>query len=56
MGVIDGATHMNFAGNGVGADRAQPMITETIASLLNGVRGRSCTLPAVRNGMTLQAK
>lgn len=56
MGVIDGATHMNFAGNGAGADRVEPTVTQTIASFLNGVRAGSCALPAVKAGMSLQAK
>ena len=56
MGVIDGATHMNFAGNGIGAGRVEPMVTRTIAEFLRGVRARACTLPASQNGMTLQAK
>jgi len=56
MGVIDGATHMNFAGTGVGADRVGPMVTHTIASFLGGVRGHSCSPPASRTGMMLKAK
>ncbi len=56
MGVIDGATHMNFAGNGFGADRVEPKITETIAEFLKGVRNHACVLPATTAGMTLQAK
>lgn len=56
MGVIDGATHMNFAGSGLGAGRVEPMVTRTIASFLDGVRAGECKLPAARSGMTLQAK
>ena len=56
MGVIDGATHMNFAGNGIGASRVQPMVTETIARFLAGVRAGACKLPPPPRGMTLQAK
>ena len=56
MGVIDGATHMNFAGNGVGADRVEPMVTRAIASFLAGVRKRHCALPPAESGMTLNAK
>jgi len=56
MGVIDGATHMNFAGNGIGAERVEPMVTQTIATFLVGVRSGQCKLPAPRAGMNLQAK
>jgi len=56
MGVIDGATHMNFAGNGIGADRAEPLITQTIASFLSGVRSSSCPLPHPLPNLTLQSK
>lgn len=56
MGVIDGATHMNFAGNGPGADRVEPMVTQTVAAFLNSVRAPACAVPSPVQGMTLQAK
>ncbi len=56
MGVIDGATHMNFAGNGIGAERVDPMVTRTIVTFLRGVRGGNCALPPATAGMTLQGK
>jgi dienelactone hydrolase len=56
MGVINGATHMNFAGNGFGAERVEPKVTQTIAMFLQGVRGGQCKLPAARAEMTLEAK
>jgi len=56
MGVIDGATHMNFAGSGFGANRVEPTVTQTIATFLAGVRNGTCPLPAAVAGMTLQAK
>jgi predicted dienelactone hydrolase len=56
MGVIKGARHMNFAGNGLGANHVEPLVTQTIRSFLAGVRARGCTLPAPKIGMTLQAK
>jgi predicted dienelactone hydrolase len=56
LGVIDGASHMNFAGSGIGADKAEPVITQTIASFLSGVRAQSCTLPEPVPGLKLQAK
>jgi len=56
MGVIDGATHMNFAGNGLGADKVEPLVTQTIAAFLPGARKHSCALPPTPAGMTLEAK
>lgn len=56
IGVIDGATHMNFAGSGFGHDRVEPIVTKTIADFLGGVRGGACTLPAPEREMKLQAK
>jgi hypothetical protein len=56
MGVIDGATHMNFAGNGLRANRVEPTVTQTIAAFLEGARNGACSLPVTVVGMTLQAK
>lgn len=56
MGVIDGATHMNFAGNGPGTSRVVPLVTSTVAGFLNGVRQGSCELPVAQGGLTLEAK
>lgn len=56
QGVIDGATHMNFAGNGPGSDQVEPMVTQTIASFLAGARNSGCALPAISSGLTLRAK
>lgn len=56
MGVIDGATHMNFAGNGFGAERVDATVTRTVAAFLSGVRAQKCSLPEKTAGMTLQAK
>jgi predicted dienelactone hydrolase len=55
MGVIDGATHMNF-GNGMGPDNMTQLVTSTIASFLTDVRRGSCPSPTQQAGMTLQAK
>jgi len=55
MGVIDGATHMNF-GNGMGPDNMTQLVTGTVASFLADARRGSCPLPAAQAGMTLQAK
>ena len=56
MGIIDGATHMNFAGNGVGHDMVEPLVTQTVVSFLAGVRQNSCTLPPSPSAMKLVAK
>ena len=56
MGVIDGATHMNFAGSGLGRDAVTPLVTQTIEDFLSGVKKQSCTLPRPEAGMTLSAK
>jgi dienelactone hydrolase len=56
QGVIDGVTHMNFAGTGIGHDEVEPLVTQTIAAFLAGVRAGRCTLPAPANEMNLQAK
>ena len=56
MGVIDGATHMNFAGNSVGHDIVEPLVTQAVAAFLAGVRKNSCTLPSSPDAMKLVAK
>lgn len=56
MGVIEGATHMNFAGAGIGARSVDRKVTPTIMDFLHGVRAGACTLPSPIEGMTLQAK
>lgn len=45
MGVIDGATHMNFAGAGIGHLTVEPVVSSMIASFLAGVRGQECLAP-----------
>lgn len=56
LGVIDGATHMNFAGSGIGVERVEPMVTATIVEFLAGARRHNCGKPAPIAGMTLQSK
>lgn len=56
LGVIDGATHMNFAGDGLGREMVEPLVTQTIAAFLQGARKHACSLPPAASGMTLQAK
>jgi predicted dienelactone hydrolase len=56
MGVIDGATHLNFAGNGPGNERVTAMATQTITAFLEGVHKTSCILPPSTSQMKLQGK
>lgn len=56
MGVVSGATHMNFAGAGFGHERVEPIVTGAIAAFLQGVRAHACALPAPVSSMILQAK
>jgi len=56
LGVIDGATHLNFAGIGPGAENVKPLVTQTIASFLKGVQANACTLPAPQPALKLQSK
>lgn len=56
MGVIDGATHMNFAGSGLGRERVEPLVTATIAAFLAGAPHHACTLPPPVNRMRLLQK
>ncbi len=56
MGVIDGATHFNFAGVGFGSNRVKALVTQTVATFLSGVHRHSCVLPPHKNGMNLTAK
>lgn len=56
LGVIDGATHMNFSGNGIGFQKVVPYVTQTIAEFLQGAEKRSCEPPTPPPGMTLKAK
>ncbi|MCL6464661.1 MAG: alpha/beta hydrolase [Acidobacterium ailaaui] len=56
MGVVDGATHMNFAGEGFGADRVTPLVNETVIQFLSEARSGNCPLPPQHAGMILRAK
>jgi predicted dienelactone hydrolase len=56
QGVMDGATHMNFAGTGIGHDEVEAAVAQTLAAFLAGVRAQQCTLPAPLSGLKLQAK
>lgn len=55
LGVIDGATHMNFAGNGM-SRRTEVLTTQVIGSFLNGVHRGDCRTPRQRYGIHVQSK
>lgn len=56
MGVIDGAMHGNFAGDGFGAKKVEQDVAGTIASWLAGVHKQACALPPPTQGLDLRAK
>ena len=55
LGVIEGATHMNFAGIGF-AGKTEKLTLSSVHSFLNGVRNKSCRLPTGEAGITLKSK
>jgi predicted dienelactone hydrolase len=55
LGVIDGATHMNFAGNGL-SRRTEALTTKVIASFLDGIRRGDCRPPTQSYGIDIQSK
>jgi predicted dienelactone hydrolase len=55
LGVIDGATHMHFAGNGM-SQRTEALVTQTIAAFLEGRRRGDCAPPARTRGIELSTK
>jgi len=56
LGVIDGARHMNFSGNGVEAEKVTALTVAAISSFLAGTRRGRCSLPAAKAGMVLTSK
>jgi len=56
LGVIDGARHMNFSGNGVEAEKVTALTVATIDSFLASVRGGRCSLPPAKAGMVPTSK
>ena len=55
LGIIDGATHMDFARNGA-SSTAGRMTVETASEFLDGARAGNCRLPSVPSGMTMKSK
>lgn len=56
QGVIDNATHMNFAGTGFGHAHVEALVTQTISSFLAGASRHNCALPQHVTGMDLKSK
>jgi predicted dienelactone hydrolase len=56
LGVVEDATHMNFAGIGIAADKADSLTLSLIYAFLHGARTGSCMLPPTTSGITVQAK
>jgi predicted dienelactone hydrolase len=56
LGVIDGATHMNFGGGGLGAERVKPLVLATTETFLKGVQQARCHAPTETAGVTFQQK
>ena len=55
LGVIDGATHMNFAGVGF-AGKTEELTLDSVMAFLDGARTGKCALPAAEPGITLKSK
>lgn len=55
LGVIDGASHMNFAGIGFAANTERLTLT-TVSAFLDAYRQRHCEQIKASSGMTLEAK
>jgi predicted dienelactone hydrolase len=55
LGVIDGATHMNFAGDGFAGTTEKLTLLETKA-FLDGLRGGKCGTPVTAEGIAVKNK
>ncbi len=55
LGVIDGATHLNFAGVGFSKSTEKLTLLETTA-FLDGLRGGKCGAPVPAEGITVKSK
>ncbi|MCX7224438.1 MAG: hypothetical protein NT071_02230 [Burkholderiales bacterium] len=53
--MIDGATHMNLAGNGM-ARNTQDLTTQVIGDFLDGVQRDNCRAPRAYPGMAIESK
>jgi predicted dienelactone hydrolase len=55
LGVIEGATHMNFAGQGFSA-RTEALTVQLIGEFLDGLRQGNCKPPVQPGGIAVQSK
>jgi len=55
LGVVDGATHLNFAGIGFSGETEKPTLA-SVSAFLDGAGSGRCTLPASSAGITLKSK
>ena len=55
LGVIDGATHMNFAGRGI-SKKTETLTSQVIREFLTGVQAGDCKLLNQITGMTISVK
>lgn len=55
LGVVDGATHGDFGGNGA-TPGVQAIVARTVRAFLAGVHGHDCAAPPSAPGLTLRAK
>ncbi len=55
LGVIDGATHLNFAGIGF-ARKTKRLTLDTVGAFLDGSRDGKCPAPPFESGMQLKSK
>ena len=56
LGVIDGASHLNFAGMGFGARRTESLALPVIYAFLDGARRGNCVLPPATPGIMVKAQ
>jgi predicted dienelactone hydrolase len=55
LGIIDGATHMNFAGIGF-AGKTKTLTLESIYAFLDGARRQACGAPSQQRGISIRTK
>jgi predicted dienelactone hydrolase len=55
LGVIDGATHLNFAGIGM-AGKTKRLTLDSVRAFLTGARDGHCAAPATEAGLQLRSK
>jgi len=55
LGVIDGATHMNFAGNGM-SRKVEALTTQVITAFLDALHRGDCRVPRQSEGARIESK